>query len=123
MLTLSRTVLDMAGSSEQVRPDEDFFVALRARIARGPESLDLPQADLSWAAALGLTARQFAPVMALLLVIIIGLTVFFPGRSADPGPVPAKERVVFNDIYEYPHPTQDDVFESLVAVEEKQNGL
>jgi hypothetical protein len=32
------------------------------------------------------------------------------------------DRILFNDVYDYPAPTQDDVLESLVSVEEKENG-
>jgi len=134
ILALSRTALDMAGSQEIITPDEDFFVALRARIARGPESAaERPAAngDESWAAALLLTARQLIPAMAVLLLLIVGATLLSNRTSLKPpiqgaGLVEAdlrpRERVVFGDIYDYPAPTRDDVLQTLVMVEDKENG-
>ena len=100
-----------------------FFRALRARIARGPE-LSPPRAEESWAAALLLTARQLVPVMAVLLLVILGATLLWnqqpPGASQ--AAIRPRERVMFSDMYDYPAPTRDDVLETLVAIEERQNG-
>ena len=126
LYTLGRTALDAAGSNEPTIPDNEFFIALRARIARGPA--EAPAAnrasnDESWAAALLLTARQLLPAMAMLLALIIGAT-FIWSRSAQNQGVAAlapSERIVLGDIYEYP-PTTDDVLETLVTVEDIENG-
>jgi len=123
--TLSGTVLDYAGSRKPVTPGDDFFVALRARLERGPsEPASRPSADDSWAAALLLTARQLIPAMALLLLFIIGATFIWDTRpsASEQATNRPSERVLFNDIYDYPTPTADDVLETLVAVEEKDNG-
>lgn len=125
LLALTRTALDLAASPEEIRPDEDFFVALRARIARGPEKAAQPAVDESWSAALWLTARQLIPAMAILLMLIIGATLFLNGstQSIDPtATIRPRDRVVFNDIYDYPEPTPGDVLQTLVAVEESENG-
>lgn len=129
--TLSRTLLDLAASPVPVRPDEAFFKGLRARIERGPESLS-PRVsngfDESWSGALWQTARQLIPAMAMLLLLIIGATALWSsasnsGEQVAGGPsIRPRERVLFNDIYDYPAPTQDDVLETLVAVEETENG-
>src|SRR5437870_703368 len=37
LLSLTRTVLDLAASPEFIEPNKEFFVALKARIARGTE--------------------------------------------------------------------------------------
>jgi hypothetical protein len=88
----------------------------------------LPQAvhspDESWVAALSLMARQLIPAMAMLLILVIGATLFLNsatrgGSNIALGP---SERVLFNDIYDYPEPTPDDVLETLVAVEEREDG-
>ncbi|HKY06310.1 MAG TPA: hypothetical protein VJQ56_15550 [Blastocatellia bacterium] len=121
---LTRAVLDNAAAAEPVRPDTDFFVALRARIERGPAvgaNARLDSADDGWAAVLMLTTRQLIPVMALLLLIIIGATFFWGNSPAAPGQVATvpRERVLFSDMYDYPEPTSDDVLQTLVMLEEK----
>ena len=126
LYTLGRTALDAAGSSERITPDNEFFIALRARIARGPAeepAVTRASNDESWAAALMLTGRQLLPAMAMLLALIIGAT-FIWSRSAQNQGVAAlapSERIVLGDIYEYP-PTTDDVLETLVTVEDRENG-
>ncbi len=125
LLALTRTALDLAASPEEVRPDEAFFVALRARIARGPERTLQPAVDESWSAALWLTARQLIPAMTILLILIIGATVFFNNSASgidSTATIRPRDRVVFNDIYDYPAPTLDDVLQTMVAVEERENG-
>ena len=125
LFTLARAALDLAASSEPVRADNDFYAALRARIARGPAGETSPRvADESWAAAVFLTARQLIPAMAVLLLLIIGATLMSKGAPAvtDTAEIRPRERVLFNQLYDYPEPTPDDVLETLVAVEEKENG-
>ncbi len=120
--SLTGTVLDLSGTSEPFTPGDDFFLALRARLERGPESAR-PAPDDSWSAALLLTARQLIPAMALLLLFIIGATFVWDGRpsSGEEASARPSERVLFNDIYDYPAPTADDILETLVAMEEQEN--
>ena len=120
---LQRAALDAAAAPEPITPDEHFYKALRARIARGPSVLASRTADESWAAALLVTARQLFPVMAVLLLLMIGATFLWdqqpsPSETSQAAVRP-RERVVFSDIYDYPAPTRDDVLETLVVVEEK----
>jgi hypothetical protein len=121
VFALQRVVLDAAAAPEPIVPDEHFFRALRARIARGPELSQTHPADESWAAALLLTARQLVPAMAVLLLLIVGATLLWnqPRPETSQAAVRPRERVVFSDMYDYPAPTRDDVLETLVAVEEK----
>jgi predicted anti-sigma-YlaC factor YlaD len=121
LVALQRATLDAAASPEPVTPDEQFFRALRARIARGPELSPFRPAEESWTAALLLTARQLVPAMAVLLLLIIGATLLWnqPLSDSSQAAMRPRERVVFPDIYDYPAPTRDDVLETLVAVEEK----
>lgn len=124
LIFLSRAALDLAASAEPVRPGEEFFKALRARIERGPETIIQTQGitDESWATALFSTARQLIPAMAALLLIIIGATLVWnvaPNEHIQTSEFRPRDRVIFNDIYEFPEPTRDDVLETLVAVEEK----
>lgn len=123
VFALQRAALD-ASTAEPFEPDEDFFRGLRARIARGPEALGPRRQDESWAAALLVTARQLVPAMALLLLFMIGATLLWnrPAHENQVGAVRPRERVIFPDMYDYPEPTRDDVLETLVAVEEKENG-
>ncbi|HSQ20295.1 MAG TPA: hypothetical protein VLR92_07970 [Blastocatellia bacterium] len=124
MFALQRTALD-AAAAEPFEPDEDFFRGLRARIARGPDLLGSRRPDESWAAALLVTARQLVPAMALLLLFMIGATLLWnqpTHENSQVGAVRPRERVIFPDMYDYPEPTRDDVLETLVAVEEKENG-
>ena len=128
LFALGRAAMDQAAAAEVITPGEDFFKALRARIARGPERAGLERVDESWAAALLLTARQLIPAMAMLLLIIIGATLVWniPESASNKRPtasnqIPRRERIVFNDVYDVPAPTADDVLETLVAVEEKEN--
>ena len=121
LFALQRVTLDGAASPEPVAPDEQFFNALRARIARGPALIPSRRGDESWTAALLLTARQLVPAMAVLLLMIIGATLLWNQSTSDTSQaaVRPRERVMFSDYYDYPAPTRDDVLETLVAVEEK----
>jgi hypothetical protein len=123
---LGRATLDLAASPEVIEPDKDFFVALRARIERGPAAIQQPAdtASESWAAVFMLTARQLIPAMAMLLLLIIGLTMFSDGGSANGREIAvgSGQYVRMNDLYFDPEPTPVDVLEVLVAVEEKENG-
>jgi predicted anti-sigma-YlaC factor YlaD len=121
LFALRRATLDAAASPEPVTPDEQFFMALKARIARGPVISPSRPAEESWTAALLLTARQLVPAMAVLLLLIIGATLLWnqPLSETSQAAMRPRERVVFPDIYDYPAPTRDDVLETLVAVEEK----
>jgi hypothetical protein len=120
LFALQRATLD-AAAAEPITPDEDFFKALRARIARGPELSPSRRADESWAAALLVTARQLLPAMAVLLLLMVGATLLWsqPPPETSQAAVRPRERVVFSDMYDYPAPTRDDVLETLVAIEEK----
>ena len=127
LFVLQRAALDAAAAAEPITPDEDFFRALRARIARGPAPSPSRPADESWAAALLVTARQLVPAMALLLLLMVGATLLWnqppeTSQVTSQAAVRPRERVVFPDMYDYPEPTRDDVLETLVAVEEKENG-
>ena len=127
LFELQRVTMD-AAAGDNVTPDEDFFRALRARIARGPEVSRARPADETWAAALLATARQLVPAMAVLLLLMVGATLLWnrsateTGQRTSQAAVRPRERVVFPDMYDYPEPTRDDVLETLVAVEEKENG-
>jgi hypothetical protein len=126
LYTLGRTALDVAGTSESITPDKEFYVALRARIMRGPAEetvANLGYVDESWAAALLLTARQLLPAMAMLLALIIGATVIWNGNSQSPGEIAQRpsDLIMLGDMYEY-RPTADDVLETLVVVEDRENG-
>ncbi|HKS39437.1 MAG TPA: hypothetical protein VJX74_02405 [Blastocatellia bacterium] len=127
LFALGRTAMDQAAAPEVITPGEDFFKALRARIARGPERAGPERVDESWSAALLLTSRQLIPAMAMLLLIIIGATLVSNAEPASnkiptaSNQIPRRERIVFNDVYDVPAPTADDVLETLVAVEEKEN--
>lgn len=116
-------------SSGPVEPGPEFFKALRARIERGPDPSAARQEE-SWASALFVTARQLIPAMAMLLALIIGATLLWSSAPTRTGGAQASnqptvrpsDRVMFNKLYDYPEPTADDVLETLVAVEEKENG-
>jgi uncharacterized paraquat-inducible protein A len=120
LFVLQRATLD-AVAAEPFSPDEVFFKGVRARIARGPEPSRIRQRDESWTAALLVTARQLVPAMALLLLLMLGATLFWnrPRQLETSAQVRPRERVMFPDMYDYPEPTQDDVLETLVAIEEK----
>jgi hypothetical protein len=121
---LSRTVLDAAGLKESIELDKTYFAALRAKIARGPETGRTSEAgDESWAVVLLLASRQLIPAMGMLLLLILGATLLLDPRSTGNGgsAVRPSDRVMLGDLYEY-RPTPDDVLETLVAVEDKENG-
>jgi len=127
LFVLQRAALDAAAAAEPITPDADFFRALRARIARGPALSPSRAPDESWAAALLVTARQLVPAMAVLLLLMVGATLLWnhppeTSQVTSQAAVRPRERVVFPDMYDYPEPTRDDVLETLVAVEEKENG-
>jgi anti-sigma factor RsiW len=127
LYALQMSTLD-AAAADPIAPDEDFFRGVRARIARGPEVSPARPTDESWAAALLATARQLVPAMAVLLLLMLGATLLWnrptteTGQLTSQAAVRPRERVVFPDMYDYPEPTRDDVLETLVAIEEKENG-
>ncbi|HZM89634.1 MAG TPA: hypothetical protein VFF31_24140 [Blastocatellia bacterium] len=129
LFVLQRAALDAAAAPEQITPDEDFYRSLRAKIARGPDPIfTRPQQDESWTAALLITARQLVPAMAVLVLLMLGATLLWNQAPVDTNQrtnqaaVRPRERVIFPEMYDYPEPTQEDVLETLVAVEEKENG-
>jgi anti-sigma factor RsiW len=126
IFTLTRAALDGVAATEPMPADAAFFRALRARIDRGPAATPIWQpAAESWATALLATARQLIPAMAVLLLLIIGATYMWSAEVAqgtDRVALRPRERVMFSDMYDYPAPTRDDVLETLVAAEEKENG-
>ena len=128
LFVLQRAALDAAAAPEQITPDEDFYRSLRARIARGPDPTFARTQDESWTAALFITARQLVPAMAVLVLLMLGATLLWNQAPVDTNQrtnqaaVRPRERVIFPEMYDYPEPTRDDVLETLVAVEEKENG-
>jgi anti-sigma factor RsiW len=84
VLSLTQLTLRLAASPEIIEPNKEFFVALKARIARGPEvsAPQRSQAEESWSATLWLTARQMMPALAMLLLLIIGATVLWSQSPA-----------------------------------------
>ncbi|MFL6213983.1 MAG: hypothetical protein ACJ74J_08835 [Blastocatellia bacterium] len=122
LLALSRAVMDAAAAVEPVAPDEDFFKAVRARIARGETSaVPAERLDESWAAALLLTARQLIPAMALLLLLIIGAT-FLWNSASQKSAAPLQGKNTLPRLFDDPTPSADDALDSFMAVEEKKNG-
>lgn len=85
LFSLTHVTLRLSASPEVIEPDNDFFVALRARIARGDERVTARQnhADESWSAALWVTARQMIPALAMLLLVIIGATLLWNQPSSN----------------------------------------
>jgi anti-sigma factor RsiW len=128
LYTLGREVLHAAGTPESISPDKEFFVALRARIARGPLEPAPPAnrtyVDESWSAALLLTTRQLIPAMAMLLALIIGATFLWSDRTQNSGEFALRpsEVLVLGDQFGYAEATTDDVLETLVALEDRENG-
>jgi len=125
IFALTRAALDGAAATEPMTADDAFLRGLRARINRGPEPPKSRPAEETWAAALLLTARQLIPAMAMLLLLIIGATFVWSTnvtQGNDRVALRPGERVMFSDMYDYPAPTRDDVLETLVAAEEKENG-
>ncbi len=126
IFALTRVTLDAAATTEPMTVDDAFLRRLRARINRGADASPLwQQAAEPWAAALLATARQLIPVMAVLILLIIGATYMWSGEvpaGTDRVALRPRERVMFSDMYDYPAPTRDDVLETLVAAEEKENG-
>ena len=124
LFEMGLAALDLSAAPEPVRPGDDFLAALRAQIARGSADERPPQAvDEPWSAAVFLTARQLIPAMAVLLLLIIGATFMWKSAPTEKNvaDLRPRERVLFNQLYDYPEPTPDDVLETLVAVEEKEN--
>jgi hypothetical protein len=100
-------------------PDSSWFRGLRARIER--EELASPQvAQESFARTMSQVARQMAPVMIVLVLLIVGATLFW--RGVPDQTVASNDPVLMNQVVEYPQPTTDDVLGTLMAVEDKKNG-
>ncbi len=87
LAALYYSTLDLAAAPEVVTPNEEFFIGLRARLARGAEQFaPKPIIEESWAAALLLTARQLIPAMTLLLLLMFGATLLWSKVSPNSGP-------------------------------------
>jgi len=122
LLELQRAVLDLVAAREPITPDETFFVSLRARIAR-EASASVQSArggDDSWPALVWASARQLIPIMAALLLLMLGATFLWrTPMGREEASLRPSDRVLFSDVYEYPQPTDGDVLETLVAIEDK----
>ena len=116
LLSLQRTVLDLSAAPETYTPDRDFFVAVRARIARGPEQPAAAPASGEdfWTTSLWSTARQLIPAMAMLLLLMIGATLMWSRNTPNQDPA-------FEAQYGIRGMTADDMLDTLVA-EERING-
>lgn len=100
-------------------PDSAWFRGLRARIER--EDLASPQVvQESFTRTMSLVGRQMAPVMIVLVLLIVGATLFW--RGVPDQRVANNDPVLMNQVVEYPQPTTDDVLGTLLAVEDKKNG-
>jgi hypothetical protein len=115
LAALYYSTLDLTAAPEVVAPDEEFFIALRARIARGAEQFaPRPVAEESWSTALLLTARQLIPAMALLLLLIFGATILWSNSSRNSGQS-AQTQIT--------EPTPYDAIDtSVIVAEERGNG-
>jgi hypothetical protein len=126
LVSLGRAVLGLAGTGQPVRPDDDWFAVLKAKIARQPEAATTRVLfEESWPGLVWVTARQLIPIMAAVMAIILGASLFWRTNPVpqDRSGVRASDRFVFSgQVYEYPQPTRDDVIETLVAVEDQKNG-
>jgi len=100
-------------------PDTAWFRGLRARIER-EDLVSPPVAQDSFARTMSLVARQMAPVMIVLVLLIVGATLFW--RGVPDQRVASNDPVLMNQVVEYPQPTTDDVLGTLLAVEDKKNG-
>ena len=100
-------------------PDTAWFRVLRARIEREGVPNSLAGED-SWAAIVWVAARQMVPVMAALVLLIVGATLFW--NRAQGLPTGNNDPVLMNQVVEYPQPTTDDVLGTLLAVEDTKNG-
>jgi hypothetical protein len=115
LLSLERLALDLTAAPEVIEPDKDFFVALKARIARGPESLApmRNQVEEPWSATLWLTARQMMPALAMLLLLIIGATVLW--SQTPPVEKNLEGLTIVRGL------TASDMLDTIVAEEEKND--
>src|SRR5262249_25942377 len=102
LFSLSRDAMNLAACPDLVEPDRDFFKTLRARMARGPEVVGIEPREERWAAALLATARQLIPVMAFLLLLIIGATLMW--NSGHPREQANRQQ----EAYEIQEPSPDD---------------
>lgn len=120
-------IIKLSGMPEPVSPSPEWFIGLNAALLRESRTFRNRSGESSWQAMVWLTARQLVPIMGLMLLLIVGATLLWGGSTArthgqDRNSVRASERVLFNDVYEYPQPTTDDVLQTLVAVEDRKNG-
>jgi hypothetical protein len=120
MLALEFILLESSGAT--IVPDETFFAALRGRIAQEAVAMSATQPDEYWLGLVWITARQMIPAMAALLLLIFGASLMWARNSEPIQNIRPGDRVLFNEAYEYPQPTSDDVLETLVAIEDKKNG-
>jgi hypothetical protein len=94
LLSLTRTVLDLTASPEIIEPNKEFFIALKARIARGNEIPAIVRSNVeeSWL-ALWVTARQLMPALAMILLVILGVTLLWQQPASHEGNAEAQYKV------------------------------
>jgi hypothetical protein len=123
LYSLSRNVIELSASEKPVSPNTEWFAGLKAAIARQSDAAGTRSLiQDSWTALVWITAKQLIPIMAAVVVIILGASLLWRTNpvSPDRSGIRASDRFVLSGrVYEYPKPTADDVIETLVAVEEK----
>jgi hypothetical protein len=125
IFSLGRAVVGLSGTSEQIQPDKEWFASLKAKVARQADlARQRSGIEISFPLLVWITAKQLIPIMAAMVAIILGASLLWRNSPRQPelSAARASDRFVFNEVYEYPQPTTDDVIQTLVAVEDKQNG-
>lgn len=119
---LSRSVVELS-AGEPVSPSNEWFAGLKAAIARQSDAVgSRGLIQDSWTALVWITAKQLIPIMAAVVMIILGASLLWRSNpvSTNRSGIKASDRFVLSGrVYEYPKPTADDVIETLVAVEDK----
>jgi hypothetical protein len=62
------------------------------------------------------------PALAVLLALIIGANFLWLMDRPESEAMRPSERIMFGEAYGYPGPTAEDVLETLVAVEDREDG-
>lgn len=118
---LGKAVLRLAGAEPAQGPDREWFAVLKAKIAQQSDAVAPRVAsEDSLPGLVWITAKQLIPIMTAVMVIILGVSLFWRTTVAPQDTGQASDRFLFSpQVYEYPQPTRDDVIDTLVAVEDR----
>ena len=124
LLALELTVVDLFGAAVTFQPEESFYYAVQNRIRREEYKASLPSMD-PWPTLLWGSAKQLIPAVSMLLLLIIGATLFWRTSSSNGNDQATNiewSNLIAGEQYELSQPSLYDVAGTTAEKEENGNG-